>query len=618
MASNIIRVENDSIPKDSTLVRYFYDNLDNQQLGIIKVWDTTTLSASYYDPSNQLTEFYQELSNSGHAHNNMEFSYPSIIGFNDRLTSYDKFIFLKKDIIYPIIYQPFTDIKYMMGGKKEQHLNILFSREFLPRFFVTLNFNIDYAPSVYQRSYAQDYNITANFRWNTKDNRYGVNGYYLMNDIEVYENGGITHDSIFTDLIETDKTVIPVNLEHASNKIRVHGFGINQYFVLSYEDIKRDKKIGFGRICHSFDYQLNRYVYKDTDPTSGFYDDFDTLINKTETYDSISFYTIRNSFGWNSLSYGKYNNDIPFYLSLGIEHNYTYHSGYTDMITGSQFGKLYYQNIRAKGGIIINLFKSTRITGKGEIILTNYQAGDFILDGQWKQFLGTYKKNFGDLVFDINLSRQSADWFVQFYYSNNFRWNNDFSPATYLKIQGSYETPWFSIGMKQTTIDHYIYFDLDAKPNQHAIPIVIVSAFAKIDVRIKLFELSGFASIQMCDNENIIHLPFIHGKVKLGWNITLVKNVSLMQPAFVLNYFTEYYADAYMPALRTFYLQKTTKIGNYPFLDFYITFKLKRANIFLGYTNLYSFKQDNRYFTTPHYPMRDSRLIFGTRWRLFK
>ena len=164
MASNIIRVENDSIPKDSTLVRYFYDNLDNQQLGIIKVWDTTTLSASYYDPSNQLTEFYQELSNSGHAHNNMEFSYPSIIGFNDRLTSYDKFIFLKKDIIYPIIYQPFTDIKYMMGGKKEQHLNILFSREFLPRFFVTLNFNIDYAPSVYQRSYAQDYNITANIR----------------------------------------------------------------------------------------------------------------------------------------------------------------------------------------------------------------------------------------------------------------------------------------------------------------------------------------------------------------------------------------------------------------------------------------------------------------------
>ncbi|MBQ3844840.1 MAG: hypothetical protein II817_07700 [Bacteroidales bacterium] len=618
MASNIFENKNDSIPIDSTVVRYFYEKLDNQQRGDIKVWDTTTLSASFYDPTNQPMEYYQELSNSGHAHKNLEFSYPSTIGFNNKLTAYDKFIITKKDIIYPIIYQPFTEIKYMMGGKKEQHLDILFSREFQPRFFVTLKFNIDYAPSVYQRSFAQNYNFVANFRWNTRDNRYGVNGYYVMNDIDAYENGGITNDSLFTELIETDKTVIPVNLQHAKNKISVTGFGISQYFIISYSDIKKDKRIGFGRLCHSFDYQLNRYIYSDTDPTSGFYDNFDTLINKDKTYDSINFYTIRNSISWNSLSYGQYKNDIPFYLSVGLEHNYTYHSGYTDILTGAQFGKSYYQNIRATAGITMNILKTTRITGKGEIILTDYQAGDFMLEGQWKQFLGTFKKNFGDLVFNVNISRQSADWFEQYYYSNNFRWNNDFSPTTYIRLQGVYETPWFSIGLKQTTIDHYIYFDLDAKPTQHAIPVVIASAFANFYVRIRLLEVSGFASIQMSDNENILHLPFIHSKIKFGWNITLVKGVSIMQPSFVVNYFTEYYADAYMPALRTFYLQKTVKIGNYPFVDFYITFKLKRANIFLGYTNLYSFKQDNRYFTTPHYPMRDSRLIFGARWRLFK
>ena len=617
-ASNIIIDTNDSIPIDSTFVRYFYDNLDNQQLGNIKIWDTTTLSSSCYDPTNQLTEYYQELSNSGHAHKNLEFSYPSTIGFNDRLISYDKFIITKSNVIYPIIYQPFTEIKYMMGGKKEQHLDILFCREFLPRFFITLRFNIDYAPSVYQRSFAQNYNFIGNFRWNTRDNRYGVNGYYVLNEIDTYENGGITNDSIFTELIETDKSVIPVNLKKAGNKITVTGFGITQYFILSYEDIKRDKRIGFGRICYSFDYQLNRYVYKDNDPTSEFYSHYDTLLDKNKTYDSINFYTIRNSFGWNSLSYGKYSNDIPFYLSVGIEHNYTYHSGYTDIITGNQFAKQTYHNIRVKGGIIINLLKTTRITGKGELILNDYHAGDFILEGQWKQFLGTYKKNFGDLVFDINLSRQSADWFEQFYYSNNFRWDNNFSPSTYIMLKGAYETPWFSIGLKQTTIDHYIYFDLDAKPNQHAIPVVIASAFAKFDLRIRLMELSGFASIQMSDNENVMHLPFIHGKIKFGWNITLVKGVSKMQPSFVVNYFTEYYADAYMPALRTFHLQNDVKIGNYPFVDFYLTFKLKRANIFLGYTNLYSFTRDNRYFTTPHYPMRDSRLIFGARWRLYK
>ena len=599
---------NDSIQTDSTLVRYFYQDLEKQQLGDVKVWDTTTLSASFYDPTSPLFEYYQELSNSGHAHKNLEFSFPISVGFNNNLTSYDKFIITKDKILYPIVYQPFTDINYMMGSKKEQHLNVLFCREFLPRFFVTLNFNIDYAPSVYQRSYAQNLCFVGNFRWNTKNERYGLNGYYFTNKIDVYENGGITYDSIFVDLIETDKAVIPVNLSGASNLIKISGFGLNQYFVLGMP----------GRINYSFDYQRNRYVYKDSYPTSAFYSEFDQVLNPDETFDSLTFYTIKNGINWSSLSYGKYNNDIPFYLTFGVEHNYSHHNGYKEIITGEQFGDVDYQNIRAKAGIIINLFKSTRITGKGELILNDYHAGDFILNGQWKQFLGTYKKNFGALVFDVNLSRKSADWFEETYYSNNFRWSNDFSPATYLRLKGAYETRWLSIGLKQTTIDHYIYFGEDAKPVQYTGTLNITSAFAKFDIKLKHFEIGGIASMQVTDNENVIHLPLFYGKLKLGWNINLVKGVSMMQPSVVINYFTEYYADAYMPALRTYYLQNDVKIGNYPFLDFYITFKIKRANVFVGYTNIYTLAQDNRYFTTPHYPMRDSKFIFGVKWRLYK
>ena len=608
MASSTLLHSNDSIPTDSTFVRYFYDKLDNQQLGDVKVWDTTTLSASFYDPTNPLFEYYQELSNSGHAHKNLEFSFPTTIGFNNNLAAYDRFIITKDKIRYPIVYQPFTDIHYMMGSKKEQHFDVLFCREFLPRFFVTLNFNIDFVPSVYPRSFARNLYFVGNFRWNTKNERYGVNGYYVTNRIEVYENGGITHDSIFVDLIETDKSVIPVNLMRASNLLKVSGFGLNQYFVLG----------SIGRISHSIDYQRNRYAYTDSDLSSDFYDAYDPVLNPDETFDSLTFYTIKNEISWNSLGYNKYNNDIPFYLTFGAEHNYTHHNGYTEIITGEQFGQVDYQNVRAKAGIIINLLKSARITGKGELIFGGYHEGDFLLNGQWKQFLGTYKKNYGALAFDVNLTRQSADWFEETYYSNNFRWHNDFSPSTYLRLQGSYEYRWVSIGFKQTTIDHYIYFGENAKPVQYTGTLNITSAFAKFDVRLKHFDIGGIASMQIADNKDVIHLPLFYAKLKLGWNVNLVKGVSMMQPAIVINYFTEYYADAYMPALRTFYLQKDVKIGNYPFLDFYITFKIKRANIFVGYTNIYSLSKDNRYFTTPHYPMRDSKFIFGVRWRLYK
>jgi len=317
MEASPLLQSNDTINIDSTLVRCFYNNLDNLQLGDIKLWDTTTLSASFYDPTNPLFEYYQELSNSGHAHHNMEFSFPTTIGFNNFLPSYDKFIVTKKDVFYPIVYQPFTEISYMMGSKKEQHLNVVFCRELLPRFYITLNFNIDFVPSVYQRSYAQNLYFIGNFRWNTKNERYGLNGYYLTNKINVYENGGITYDSIFTDNIYNDKSVIPVNLNGASNLIRVSGFGINQYFILSASDIKNDRKIGFGRINYSFDYQRNRYLYEDNDPTSAFYAGFDPVLNQDQTCDSLTFYTIKNEISWNSLSHGRYNNDIPFYLTFG-------------------------------------------------------------------------------------------------------------------------------------------------------------------------------------------------------------------------------------------------------------------------------------------------------------
>ena len=51
MANTTLLHSNDSIPADSTLVSFFYNKLDNQQLGDVKVWDTTTLLASFYDPT---------------------------------------------------------------------------------------------------------------------------------------------------------------------------------------------------------------------------------------------------------------------------------------------------------------------------------------------------------------------------------------------------------------------------------------------------------------------------------------------------------------------------------------------------------------------------------------
>ncbi|MBO5738521.1 MAG: hypothetical protein J6U85_05510 [Bacteroidales bacterium] len=618
--------ENDSIRLDSTNVKYFVKDFNNLTLGNDVFWDTTTLLSSIYNSLENPYKIYQTLSNSGLAHKDINFTIPYNLGFNSELQAFSSYLHNINNIKFPIVLQPFTDITYMSGDNKEQHLEILFCREFLPRFFVTLNYDIDFSPGVYKRTKSQNSFFNGNFRYNTKNERYGINGCYFYDKIDIQENGGIVYDSVFINNLENDKSIIDVNITNATNLIKTSGFTLDQYFNIlgpyvkkNYQDsIQKKHKIGVGRINHHFSYQRNKYVYEDSRPLSYFYQKFDPIIDSTKTFDSICFYNIKNVIHWNTLGYRKYTNDIPFYLTLGLEHNYTHHAGYLDLVTKERFNERNYSNLRVNAGIIINLFKSSRITGNAQIITTGYHAGDFFIEGQWKQFLGTYKKNIGALKFDINLNRQSADWFEEYYYSNNFRWDNDFKPSTSLLLHCSYELPFLEIGVKSTNIDNYIYFGTDAKPQQYSKNINVNSLYTIFCVNFNKLEFVGFASLQTTNNDKVIHIPTFQGKIKLAYNINLVKNISMMQPSITVNYFTKYYADAYMPALRTFYLQNEVEVGNFPYIDLCVTFKIKKANIFVQYTNMYSLTKDNRYFTTPHYPMRDSRFCFGVNWRLYK
>lgn len=623
--SKSFSTSNDSIATDSTYVSYFSGSFENYTLGKIYSYDTTTLLSSYYEPLEKAFRIYQTLSNSGLAHKDIYFNEKVSLGFNTEPSAFSSYIKNNNNIIYPIVYQPFTEISYMMGAEKEQHLEVLFCREFLPRLFVTLNYDIDFSPGVYKRSKMQNSIFNGSFRYTTKNQRYGIKGNYYHNKLDIQENGGIVNDSVFIKNTETDRSIIDVNLSNASNLIKISGFAVEQYFNILGPNVKtkadstyRKNKIDIGRINYKIEYQSNKYVYEDGNPLSSFYNAFDPVIDSASTFDSIYFHTVKNVLYWNTLGYKKYNDDIPFYLRFGIEHNYTHHEGYIDLNSGERFRRENYSNLRANAAIIINLFKSTRISGDAEIITNGYHAGDFYIDGQWKQFLGTSNKNIGALNFNINLNRQSADWFEEYYYSNNFRWDNDFSPSTSLMLQGEYELPFLSVGIRNNTIDNYIYFGTDAKPAQNSGSVNVSSLYTTLNFKINKFEVIGFAALQKSSDEDVIHIPTFEGKLKLAYNITLVKNISMMQPSIVINYFSKYYADAYMPALRTFYLQNEVEVGNYPYIDLCVTFKIKRANIFVKYTNMYSLTGDNRYFSTPHYPMRDSRFCLGVKWRLYE
>ena len=667
-------------PIDSTFVTYNAFQFDSIYLNASKVIDTLTFHASDHEILERERTIYSTLSNTGLAHKSMRFNHLHQVGFDMTLPAFSAYMQNESNIVSYQSVLPYSEIRYVMTtGDKEQHLNAKFGRQFTPHLFISFAFNSDLSPGIYKNNKTLNNYFWINAHYLTDSKRYGVMAYWYRNKLEMGENGGIVNDEDYSSHSESDNSVINVNLLSATNFVVSSGIGFEHYFNLlsqktktktkekkepihindsltaihavndsvpfdslalipsfndsvSIDTLKLDsiksavhqeiaketkvRKFTLGRICHSFSYQNNKLYYNESSPSTTFYRPFDTLLNTSKTTDTTLIRAIRNTLKWNSLGYQKYNDDIPFYLYAGLTQGFFTVKQF-DYLEGETVLSRNYNQISVNGGIIINLFKSTRITGHADLITLGYQIGDFDLRGQWKQFIGTSNKNIGFATFDAEIKRQSANWFEEKYTSNHFRWENDFKAATYLTFNLKYNYKNYCIGVKQTTISNLIYFGTDARPTQFEDFFSIREAYLSFYQSLWRFEFEGFASLQKSSNEEVMHLPLLLGQLKIGYSQPVFHKVATLHPSITVRYFTKYYADAYMPATRTFYLQNEVQIGNFPFIDLAIALKVKKAHIYFAYSNMFLLTSNYNSFIAPHYPMRDSRIFIGVNWRLF-
>ena len=646
-------------PIDSTFVTYNSYQFDSIFLNSSKVIDTLTFHTANREVLESYNAIYSTLSNTGLAHKSMRFNYLHQVGFDMTLPS---FLAMMKNESNMMAYQsvlPYSELRYVMTtADKEQHLNVKFGRRFAPRLFVSFAFNTDFSPGVFKNSRSLNNYFWVNAHYFTKNNRYGVCAYWYRNKLVMDENGGIVNDEDYSSHTESDNSVINVNLTTATNTVISSGLGFEHYFnllpqkkvttktesdpveidslnlfavadsllidslsidTLDHQEMIQETKVRkftLGRICHRFSYLNNKLYYNETSPSVAFYQPYDTLLNTSKTTDTTLVRAFRNTLQWNSLGYQKYNDDVPFYVYAGVTHGF-YRIKHYDYLEGETVLLRIFNQLSVNGGIIVNLFKSTRITGQAELITLGYQIGDFDIKGQWKQYLGTTRKNYGQAIFDFELKRQSANWFEESYYSNHFRWENNFKAATYLSFNLKYKFRDYCIGVRQTSIANFIYFGTDARPTQHEEMFSIREAYLSFYQKLWRFEIEGFASLQKSSNEEVIHLPLVQGSLKIGYSQPMFHKAATLHPSITVRYFTKYYADAYMPATRSFYLQNEVQIGNFPFIDLALAIKVKKAHIYVVYSNMFLLTGNYNSFIAPHYPMRDSRIFIGVNWRLF-
>ena len=632
---------------DSTLVTFYPSNLDSISLNIPHYLDTTTFHANDFDPLYNNKGLYSTLSNTGLAHQSMRFMTTKSIGFDMDINAFKQYIKTDKDLKTYLSLLPYSKIQYVMTSvDKEQHLDFQFGRQIYQGLYLTFEYSNCYSPGVFTNNKSDNNNCSVNVLYTTKDQRYRALAYWFRNKIAVQENGGIQYDSVYTSHQESDNSVILTNLTNASNLIKVSGAGFQHYFnllpqykktaVIATDTIVNDsivndsihpvavtdslttRKFTLGRINHSFAYQRNQMFYNETSAALPFYATYDTLFSANTT-DTTLIHKYHNSLSWNTLGYQNYSDNVPFYLNAGIDYDF-YKIKQYDYLEDSTLTDRTHSQVILHGDVIVNLFGLTTITGHAQLITLGYQIGDFDLRGQWKQRFGKSESGFGKnsiLSFDIDLKRQSPTWFETKYTSNHFRWENDFHAATYLTmdLHGQYKS--FHVGVRNTTINDLIYFNQEARPAQHDGIVSVSEIYGSAATILGRFQLEGFFALNYVSNEDVLRLPTFQGRLKASYSQPIFKRAAILQPSLTVHYFTKYHANAYMPALRTFYLQDDVMIGNYPYIDLALAINVKQADIFVQYSNMFLLTGNYDAFVAPHYPMRDSKIFFGINWRLF-
>jgi len=629
--SNIVAIDSNFVAKriakkkdslllgiDSTNVYYFAGSIDSLKMENLRTLDTSTLYFHQYDPLFKYNGLYSTLSNIGLAQKNLVFTPTQSIGYFMQNQSFEKYIYKNSQVKYYKQYIPYTEAEYVFGAKKEQNFKIIFSRELFKRFTFGVEFALNNSPGIYTNSKADDKRVFFTSQWYTKNKRYGIIANYLNNRLIVEENGGITYDSVFEDNLYPDRGIIPVNLTTATNTIKQSGFFIEQYFnLLKPENDSSIRKIDVGSLSYSFHYQRNQMLYEDNSGYSSFYLGNSLPLDSTGTFDSVYQERIRNRIRWSSIGYNDDPNNQVFNIYFGLIHDYIQEQlpNYADTSIQLQDLNSSFSQLTAFGGIGLNVLKIFRLNAYAEYVLSEENENDFKLTATLDQTLGSQQKNIGSIHAGFTLLTRSPSWYYQKYNSNYYRWALNLKKENYMILFGEYRYKKMEAGVRFTTLGNYTYFNDSIYPMQLDKAATLLQLYFNGTIPLKKFGINTRLVYQTTSTPDIVRIPLFTGTMDIFFKSPLFKKAAILQTGFQLTYFSSFYANAYMPAIRDFYIQNLTKIGDYVYADVYLTLQIKQARIFAKYAHFNALFSASDYYMAPHYPDRDARFYIGINWR---
>jgi hypothetical protein len=253
----------------------------------------------------------------------------------------------------------------------------------------------------------------------------------------------------------------------------------------------------------------------------------------------------------------------------------------------------------------------------GRYYVLGYKFGDFDLRGKIEKPIRTARDT-SLLRLSASMTNTTPDYFYDHYYSNHYKWENNFKKTYELRLGAVYDNPgWkFKTGFRYSIITNYIFWSEQIVPDQASSEFSVLQVFLDKDFKLGPLHIDNKLIYQKTTTERYLHVPQIMARSSIYLSGILSK-VLHFQFGLDTRYESKFYGDYYSPALGMFYVQGNEQIGNYPWMDVFADLKIKRLRFYVKYSNIGESLFKKGYYTTPNYAAQIALLGFGLSWTFY-
>lgn len=491
--------------------------------------------------------------------------------------------------------RPFTQLNYFNGSKSEQQFSIFHTQNLGEGMNLAFNYRRITSEGFYIRQLATHTQFNATVNLKSRDQRFSSDLYFLINNMENQENGGVV---LSENESETENTILlDINLRNAQNQSKTQNWGAKSAFDLVYVDSTKDP---FISLSHEFNWSKAYRNYSDNLTDSpDFYET--NLFDNEQSNDSSFAQTISNEVLGNlwrdKIQLGVRNEQLQWFQNFLISEQ-----------TSSNF-------LLANANLKLLGFQFTTSFEKG---ISGFHKNE--LDWKMGADFGEIK-SFRTEVYS-RVSRKQSDYLFANQRANHNYFNSNLNTSNELQLGGRVSQEKFKlvVDVNYRLLNDFVYLDSNQTAQQEQDGISILQLNVRKNFTfLKNFRLNNHLQFQVISNETIIPLPSFTSFHSLFYVNDFFKESLNIQLGGDIACIGQYNGYAYSPSMTQFHLRSNNSnmLGNIIQLDVFVNMRIhKSARVFAKLENITGKPFSEESYRIENYAVPGRVLKFGLSWRM--